>query len=174
MVAIAKLVLVGDPREIASSHSNFVRDVTRWKKLAIDLVRRTRYWIHDPATDTFSPSKFSGYVGMDFQRYGVARDGHSSGVAFDGGVTQRAVTQILGEYQEDDVRANALIEWAEARLGAGVFDGIDVSKWRFAGLPTQGARGLAALAGGWEGSEELVETVLSLRRTPGRTPPTMD
>jgi antitoxin (DNA-binding transcriptional repressor) of toxin-antitoxin stability system len=31
-----------------------------------------------------------------------------------------------------------------------------------------GRRGLAALAGGWEGSDELVERIAESRRTPGR------
>lgn len=174
MVAIAKLLLVGDPREVTASHRNFIRDLPRAKKLAIDLVRRTRYWVHDPVTGTFSPSKFSGYVGMDFQRYDAARGGNSTGVMFDGGVTQRAITEVLGEYQPDDQLARALEQWAQLTFGAEVLEGIDASKWRFVDLPVVGAGGLAALAGGWEGSEELVDTVLALRRSPGRTVPDLD
>jgi prevent-host-death family protein len=34
--------------------------------------------------------------------------------------------------------------------------------------PAPGRTGLAALAGGWEGSDELVERIAESRRTPGR------
>src|SRR4051794_30686335 len=114
MAAVPRLVLVDDPREVAASHRTFVRDLPRSKTLAIDLVRRTRYWVYDRETRTFSPSKFSGYVAMDFQRYDAAREGGSTGVKFDGGVTQRALTQLLGDYASDDELARELAIWAES------------------------------------------------------------
>lgn len=173
-MATAKLALVEDPREVTASHRTFVRDLPRSKNLAVDLVRRTRYWVYEPATRTFSPSKFSGYVAMDFQRYDAAREGNSTGVKFDGGVTQRALSQVLGEYQPDDELAQELEEWTHSMFGQDVLEGIDPEKWRFVRLPAAGAGGLAALAGGWEGSDEFVDSVLELRRTRGRVMPEME
>ena len=120
MVAAPTLKLVGDPREITASHRAFIRDLRKHKNLAIDLVRRTRYWVYDPATRSFSPSKFSGYVAMDFPRYSAAREGHSTGVKFDGGVTQRAITEVLGEYHQDRELAIELDEWTSSMFGEDV------------------------------------------------------
>ncbi|HEX4417828.1 MAG TPA: hypothetical protein VH165_08010 [Kofleriaceae bacterium] len=142
--------------------------------LAVDLIRRTQYWVYDPIAKTFSPSKFSGYVAMDFPHYVVARGGASSGAKFDGGVTQRAITQVLGDYRSDHELAQELEAWASSIFYQDVLEGIAPDKWRFVRLPATGAGGLAALAGGWEGSEELVESVLELRRGPGRTVPELD
>jgi len=118
---------------------------------------------------------------MDFPRYVAARGGRSSGTKFDGGVTQRAIAQILGDYQPDPELAKALTEWAyevfdieNLELADDLLADIDQDKWRFARLPAAGVGGLAALAGGWEGSEELVETVMGLRRSAGRAAPEMD
>jgi hypothetical protein len=173
MASIQRLVLVEDSREVAASHQAFVRELAKAKNLAMDLVRRTRYWVYEPTTRTFSPSKFSGYVAMDFQRYDAARDGDSTGVKFDSGVTQRAISHVLGDYQSDADLAHMLREWAEATFGEKVLEGVEPGKWRFVRLPATGAGGLAALAGGWEGSDELVDSVLELRRSSGRVAPDM-
>jgi hypothetical protein len=174
MVAITKLALVDNPREIATSHLNFIREAAREKKVAKDLIRRTHYWVYDSATKTFSPSKFSGYVGMDFQRYNAAREGNSIGIKFDSGVTQQAITKVLGDYQPDRAFARELQQWVRSIFGEDALEGIDSGKWRFVCLPAAVTGGLAALAGGWEGSDELVENVLALRRTPGRGAPEME
>lgn len=115
---------------------------------------------------------------MDFPHYIAAREGRSSGSKFDGGITQRAISQILGEYQRDDNLANALEDWAHTLFEVedvdDVLADIDRDKWRFVQLPASGVGGLAALAGGWEGSDDLVETVLALRRSAGRDAPEME
>jgi hypothetical protein len=134
-----------------------------------------QYWVYDPATKTFSPSKFSGYAAMDFQRYSAAREGNATGVKFDSGVAQSAIARVLGGApRRDDELAEELVVWAESIFGDRVLADIDQQKWRFVRLPMAGAGGLAALAGGWEGSDELVDTVLNLRRTPGRAAPDVE
>lgn len=168
------LATVEDVRGISASHERFIRELPRARTPARDMVRRTRYWVYDPATRTFSPSKFSGYVAMDFQRYRAAYAGHLHGVKFDGGVTQQAITEILGDYEVDPELARELEAWAQSVLGPDIFDKIDHDKWRFVRLPVAGVGGLAALAGGWEGSDELVDDVLGARRTAGRRPPELD
>ncbi len=174
MVAGTKLALVDNPREVAASHRTFVHDLPGSKQLAKDLIRRTQYWVYDPMAKTFSPSKFSGYAAMNFQRYVAARAGSSSGTKFDSGVAQRAITQTLGDYQPDRQLAEELETWTVSVFGEHVLDDIDPAKWRFVRLPASGTGGLAALAGGWEGSDELVETVMDLRRSAGRAAPEME
>ena len=177
VVAIVQLALVQDRREVAASHRAFVRDMVADQALAIDLIRRTQYWVYEPVSKTFSPSKFSGYVGMDFPRYDAARRGRTAGVKFDGGITQQAITAVLGDYQPDPELGTQLERWAESTFGRDVLDGIDANKWRFTRLPVSGSGGLAAIAGGWEGSEELVEAVADVReprRASSRPAPEID
>src|SRR5262245_50244810 len=152
MANATRLVLVESAREIAASHRAFNNDLLRWKDLARDLVRRMQYWVYDPATNTFSPTKFSGYAAMDFQRYSAAREGNTTGVKFDSVITQRAITHALGGEapRQDDDLAKALQEWAESIFEDYVVADIDHEKWRFVRLPVGGSGGLAALAGGWE------------------------
>src|SRR5262245_59435726 len=111
MSPASKLSIVENAREIAASHRAFVRELAETTNLAIDLVRRSRYWIYDPATRTLSPVKFSGYAGMDFKQYQRARAGHSTGVKFDSEVTQRAIAQVLGAYREDPELVEELERW---------------------------------------------------------------
>lgn len=167
------LELVTDVRQVAAAHGTFNKECVTHDRLTRDLVRRTIYWVHDPSDGSFSPSKFSGFVGMDFVRYDLARQGQSRGVKFDGGLTQRAIEAALGAWRRDGGLAKRLRAWAEGRLGAGVFDGIDEDKWRFALLPVARRGGLAALAGGWEGSEELVDSLARSKRDGGRPAPEM-
>lgn len=167
------LEVVEEPRQVAASHANFARGLTRAKRRAISLLRRTWYWIYDPATRTFSPSKFSGYVAMDFSRYEAAARGHREGAKFDGFITQQAIARVLGDYLPDAELTQELLAWAQSMFGTDVLEGIDVSKWRFVRLPSSGG-GLAALAGGWEGSDELVDDLANARRSPGRSVPDLD
>jgi hypothetical protein len=172
MVAIPDLVLVANARDIAGSHHAFVRDIARFAPLAIDLFRRTHYWVYEPTTATFSPSKFTGYAGMDLARYNAARH-RSSGVKFDGGITQRAIAHVVGAYAPDPDLAHELEQWSASLFGRDILRGIDRAKWAFVRIPV-GVSGLAALAGGWEGSDDLVEHLLAVRRTPGRVVPDLD
>lgn len=165
------LATVDETRHVEASHRNFNAGLTKAKSRATSLIRRTWYWVYDPASKNFSPSKFSGYVGMDFASYEAARKGNCDGAKFDGWISQHAIARVLGEYAPDPSLALELVSWAEDVFGPGVLDGIDSSKWRFVRLPVVGVGGLAALAGGWEGADELVEALREVRRSPGRTPP---
>lgn len=108
---------------------------------------------------------------MDFTTYGVARTKRVGGAKFDGGVTRNAIARVLGSYEPDDKLAAELEAWVKSQFGASALDGIERRKWYFVRLPPTGAHGLAALAGGWEGSEELVDSLSEVRRTPGRAAP---
>jgi hypothetical protein len=171
---VTALLLVEDERQISSSHRQFLLGSATHRALALSMIRRTRYWVYDPADRTFSPSKFSGYVAMNFSIYGSARTRHPGGVKFDGGVTRNAIARVLGPYEPDDELASELEAWVKSQFGAGALDGIERRKWSFVRLPPTGAHGLAALAGGWEGSEELVESLSEVRRTPGRAAPELE
>jgi hypothetical protein len=170
----AHLDVVVDPRQIEASHRSFIKGLARARARATKLVRRTWYWVYDPATETFSPSKFTGYVAMDFVRYEAAANANYEGAKFDGWISQNAIASVLGEYAADASLAIKLKAWAQSVLGPHALEGIDPSKWRFVSLPVHGVGGLAALAGGWEGSEELVEAMRDARSPLVRTPPAMD
>jgi len=175
MVAAPRLALVDDARQVIASHRAFVGGLRRSRNLAVDLMRRNHYWVYDPATRTFSPSKFTGYIAMDFQRYDAARSAGSAGIKFDTSVAQRALTRVLGDYQADRELAVELTAWARSIFdNQDVLEDIDPHKWRFVRLPALGAGGLAALAGGWDGSDELADSILEVRRTEGRTPPELE
>ncbi len=170
-MSVIRLATVDDSRQVEASHRNFIKGLLKAKTRAVSLVRRTWYWVYDPGTRTFSPSKFSGYVGMDFARYDAAREGESEGAKFDGWISQNAIAKVLGDYEPDANLARELEAWAQAVLGPGALEGIEPGKWRFVRLPSVGVGGLAALAGGWEDSDELADSLSEARRSPGRTPP---
>jgi hypothetical protein len=171
---MVRLTLVSDAAQIASSHQRFVNHAAGEAVMALGIIRRTQYWIFDPKDRSFSPSKFSGYAAMDFARYDAAREHGSSGATFDGGLTQRTISAILGDYQVDPELSAELDVWVERRFGAGSLEGINRRKWRFARLSDASSGGLVGLAGGWEGSEELVEAIAALPRNGARSIPDLD
>ncbi len=173
MSDMQSLQLVRAARDIARSHATFVGEMAQAREIALDLIRRTRYWVYEPTNGSFSPSKFAGYVAMDFQRYDAAREEGSDGDKFDGGLTQRAVAAVLGDYRVDGALSAALAAWVTSHFGAHALDGIARTKWRFVRLAPTSA-GLVSLAGGWEGSDELADALDGIVRTPGRTPPDLD
>lgn len=169
------LATVSTAADVRSSAARFAADCAAFAKdpLIESLIRRTRYIVFDPRTGEFAPSKWAGFVGMDLARYAAARDNQSQGAAFDGTVAQRAIATAVGPWQSDKALSLRFAAWAEQRWGAAILTGVDRSKWQFVTLPNA-AGGLMAVAGGWEGSDELVEITLSIRRTSGRKGPSLD
>jgi hypothetical protein len=160
-------------QEVARSHASFVAGMATSEALALDLIRRTRYWVFDPATTTFSPSKFVGYVGMDFQRYDAIREEGNRGDKFDGGLTHQTIAAVVGPYAADATLAAALARWVTSHFGPAALVGIARAKWRFVRLPAT-SRGLLGVAGGWDGSDELADAIAAHQRTTGRPPPDLD
>ena len=126
---------VGEVREAMSEYS---RGAAGHPLRARKLFRSTTYWVYDPSTGLFGPSKFIAFSDMDFPRYEVATKGETAGATFDGGATRRHLAQLVcDEYREVLEFHEALLLWAERLGGAGILDGVDNSKWRF--LQLEGA-----------------------------------
>ena len=104
------------------------------KERAVKILRQTTYWVYDPDSDCFGPGKFVGYRNMTWNRYEAALAGHFSGAIFDGGVTSRALSAVLGEFQADQTLVDQLIEWSSFLFGASLFGGANHNKWQFARL----------------------------------------
>jgi len=98
----------------------------------------TQYWIHDTATELFSPSKFTGIAEMTLARYLELQQTsmESEHVArFDGHASRTAIERALQRPFESSVDAvDQLDAWATDLLGESPFAGVDRSKWRFVTL----------------------------------------
>lgn len=124
---------VEDEEQVVGSLREFNAGAGRLdnKRLAWELLRRTRYWVCDVPSETFGPGKFVGYREMSYARYEEARGGEVSGL-FDGAVARAAIELATGDgFRRDPGAAAALVGWAEGLVGPGVLDGVDREKWRF-------------------------------------------
>jgi hypothetical protein len=131
---VVLLTFVSNRQDIRGSLCTFNRDLQQYHQLARSLLRTTTYWVYDPSTKTFGPSKFIGFKSMNFAKYGRARQGHWSGNRFNGYNTRKAVEGILGPYSRDPRLSAQLINWGQALLGPDVFDDINTDKWVFISL----------------------------------------
>lgn len=68
-------------------------------KLTRSLLTGTKYWVYDPETKRFGPSKFVGFVDLRLADYGRARNRERSGVRFDGYSTRVMIEGLLGAYE---------------------------------------------------------------------------
>jgi 5-methylcytosine-specific restriction protein A len=129
------------PLHLVDSEEQLRRSVAAFNQHARDyldrtqsILRQTSYWVWDPNTKMFGPSKFIGYRDMDFQLYEAAQQGSTTGSTFDGGNTHRAIQSLLGEFYDDNDLAVMLKAWGAQLAGSSVFDDVDEGKWRFAEL----------------------------------------
>jgi serine/threonine protein kinase len=129
-----RLRLVRAASEVRASLYTFNGQAMANSARALKILRQTSYWIYDRGQDAFGPSKFVGYVGMDFAAYEKATSGEAVGDRFDGYASRTAITQALrAEFVDDAELAARLPRWGDRTLGvADVFAGIDPKKWRFA------------------------------------------
>ncbi len=125
---------IDTPNDIFASLETFNREAQKDRDLARDLLRHTTYWVYDPQGKMFGPSKFVGFKGMNFGIYAAARESNSYGVRFNGHKTRKVIEKVLETYNNNPDLQLELIRWGEMLLGAGVFNGIDESKWRFVSL----------------------------------------
>jgi hypothetical protein len=102
--------------------------------LGRSLIRTTSFWVNDPTSRRFGPSKFVGFKNMTLAKYQSARDGHLGGCMFNSHITRKAIENILGAYAEDAHLSVELTDWAVSLLGHDVLEGIDESKWKFVSL----------------------------------------
>lgn len=132
------LKLVRDVPELRRTMARWGRDMGDHRDTARSLLRQTSYWVYDPTTDVFGPSKFVAYTDMDFARYEAARQGHTSGAKFDGNVARRGIEGAVGLTFKASADLEArLVSWA-GNFEVGALDGIDRSKWKFVSLEEAG------------------------------------
>jgi len=129
-----KLELVSEWVHVVEALQEFNSDALRFnhQELAWDLVRRTRYWVHDVPSGTFGPGKFVGFQNMTYDLYDLAREGDATGAPFDGYQTRTAIERALKSsfHSDDDLHAQ-LTKWAESLVGPRVFEGVGSEKWQF-------------------------------------------
>jgi hypothetical protein len=131
-----RLRLVASPAEVRGATWQFNAGAKDWKELALDLARRTDYWVFDSGDEMFGPAKFVGFAHMEFESYQQARDGKLTGDRFDGHTTMNALSRVLGKNFEPNAdMSRLLLLWGEELLGKGCFNGIDQTRWAFAQLP---------------------------------------
>jgi hypothetical protein len=127
---------VQSPTQIQSNISTFNREAIRNRDRAKSVFRSTRYWVYDPTTNAFGPSKFVGFADMTFKRYETAHLGESDGAQFSGGVTHETIVKVLGtEYAPNRSMRKRLITWGSKLFGADAFGGAEPNKWQFVSLP---------------------------------------
>jgi hypothetical protein len=133
MMSTITLTFVDSHQDIQHSLHIFNQDAPEHADLAVDLLRRTLYWVYDPSTATFGPSKFVGFKNMNFAMYATARSGHRTGDRFDGHATRKAIEKVLGAYEPYSTLSLRLTRWGQSLLGANVFEGLDRA-WKFTSL----------------------------------------
>ncbi len=131
----AKLELVRTLEDIRESILTFNERGENRSNRRENLLKQTTYWVYDPKTQLFGPSKFVAFRNIDFPTYEAAIQGNSEGVRFNGTVTRKGIESVIGKEFKIDVSLIAeLIEWGEAISYVGLFDGVDIHKWRFINL----------------------------------------
>ena len=131
---IIHLAFVKDRSDIRNSMALFNAEAEWHYELARSLLRQTSYWIYDPVSNNFGPSKFVGFRSMNFSKYALCRDEMWSGATFDGHATRRAIEEILGKYKKDSRFADQLQRWGDKLLEPDVFEDLKKEKWKFNSL----------------------------------------
>ena len=132
-----ELELVENALEVRENIRRFHRDLPNHHERALQLAVQTSYWVYDPESDAFGPSKFVGFKRMSFTDYILADNNRSTGQRFDGHVTQRAITSVAGEYQAFPQFASQLQEWLTSTFGRDAVAGINPDKWAFVDLQSK-------------------------------------
>jgi hypothetical protein len=133
-----ELQLVRQPIEIRAALRVFNTRARSAADRSQRILAQTSYWVYDPDTRAFGPSKFVGFAGMDFGTYESAVAGKEGGAKFDGHVTKVAIEKALGaRFQPDAGLADRLSAWSTTLLGSDVFERVDTSKWQFITLPAE-------------------------------------
>ncbi|GEM_PF-165320 len=137
-----KLKFVETIEEIRESLHTFNAEVGAQPKVARSLLTQTSYWVWDPSSKKFGPSKFVGLQHMNVSDYEAARKGDYLGAPFDGHPTQQKIASLIGEaYKHDDALAKQLDKWGRLLIpddpatGSTIFEGVDRGKWKFIALP---------------------------------------
>jgi hypothetical protein len=124
------------PDDVAKSLARFNRQARRDSERAHVVLRQTKYWVYDAASDSVGPGKFVGFAGMDIKTYSRANAGEPTSIKFDGHVTKVAIERALDDrFSPRPPLVEKLRAWGTSLLGKGAFGGADDSKWLFLQLP---------------------------------------
>ena len=134
---VVELELVDNVLEVRQNIRRFHRDLPANHERALQLVIQTSYWVYDPESDSFGPSKFVGFKRMSFADYIRADNNLSTGHRFDGHATQRAIAAVAGEYQASPQLASQLQGWLASTFGREAVSGINPDKWVFVDLQSR-------------------------------------
>src|SRR5215831_13755645 len=108
------LKLVSSAEQISTSLANFATGVEAHPEVARGLFTSTSFWVYDPASGTFGPSKFVGFRDMTFEQYEAAQKGDSQGDHFDSHDTRTRIGKVLGAiYSSDASLAEDLRRWVD-------------------------------------------------------------
>jgi hypothetical protein len=130
------LEIIKSSADVRLNVETFNSEAARYYDRAARLLRETTYWVYDPISESFGPSKFVGFTEMSFDRYVQAVAGDWEGAQFDGGVTRAAIaTAIRARYKPDGILRARLDAWGVDRFGPDAFGGADRGKWQFVSLP---------------------------------------
>ena len=136
------LNLINNLSDIQKTLNVFNKELSQNFDLVKNLSSQTTYWVYDPNTQNFGPSKFVGFKSMNFKDYKFAKEyntKHSKSkekiiTIFDGQRTRKAIEQVLGDFHPDISLLNKLIIWGETSIRKGIFNGVDKNKWKFVSL----------------------------------------
>lgn len=103
---------------------------------ALKIVRQTTYWVFDPGSGLFGPSKFLGYREMDFDRYEKALTGTGGGARFNGALARTNIESILDTtFSPCSKTRDLLVSWIKDRIGEDQKPKFNTKNWKFAKLP---------------------------------------
>jgi Domain of unknown function (DUF3883) len=128
------LALAESPGEIRRSLVTFNADAPQYLPFARDLARITTYWVYDPDSELFGPSKFVGFRGMDSARYLYARTLDPKGL-FDGHMTRLGIERVVGAVFATNTGIEVELENWMARTFSELIPNLDPSRCRFIQLP---------------------------------------
>jgi len=107
----------------------------------LGLLRKGRYWLYDPDTQTFANAKFVGYRAMTPTKYARARTGAFDGASyFTGGINRRIASRLEKKWRADTKLSRLLVTFAARLDGDDAMAGVDQTKWRFIAMPSTGLR----------------------------------
>ena len=128
------LAVVREADSISTNILRFNEDAPENADRARRMLAQTTYWVFDPETALFGPSKFCGYEGMTFARYEAAGHGELGGNSFDGTTSRTAIERALGRAYTARAASHArLAAWADD-LSPGSLERVDTAKWKFLSL----------------------------------------
>lgn len=129
------LQFVSSPNEIREAVSTFNQEARFFSDTAKSLITSTTYWVYDPESSLFGPSKFVAFQGMDFNQYSGQRARSPGNPTFVGARTRKAIESVLGaKYLPNADRTAAFRTWVEDLFGLDLVKRVNSGRWRFISL----------------------------------------